>query len=161
MYSCRGGGGGNTDIASVDKAHATLTGGRGLNFLFNMAVYVILLFLLSVLIFALKYAYGVLTKPGLKVPSIPHKSKPILTLPASMLVEKLQNGELRSEQIVQTYIERIKEVNGLINAVVQQRFEAALEEAREVDKRLENLSPKERKVLFNAKVILILNRAVC
>ncbi len=97
--------------------------------------------------------YNILTKPGLKVPSIPNKNKAILALPASILVEKLQSGELRSEQIVQAYITRIKEVNGLINAVVQHRFEAALNEGREIDKRLENLSQNERKALFNAKVL--------
>ena len=111
--------------------------------------------LVLVLIFALRYIYSVLTKPGLKIPTILNKDKPILTLSASILVEKLQNGELRSEQIVQAYIARIKAVNDLINVVVQQRFEAALVEAREVDKRLENLSQSERKAVFNAKVSLL------
>jgi hypothetical protein len=117
-----------------------------------MAVYVILLLLFLVLIFALKYIHSVLTRPGLKVPSVPSKSKSILTLPASTLVEKLQNGDLKSEDIVQAYIARIEEVNGLINAVVQQRFKAALQEARDVDERLGNLSQNERKALFDAKV---------
>ncbi|CAB3992929.1 Fatty-acid amide hydrolase 2 [Paramuricea clavata] len=119
-----------------------------------MAVhFTFILVLFLVLIFALRYIYNVLTKPGLKVSTILNKDKPILTLSASILVEKLQNGELRSEQIVQTYIARIKAVNGFINVVVQQRFEAALDEAREVDKRLENLSESERKAVFNAKVL--------
>ncbi|KAL8180984.1 UNVERIFIED_CONTAM: hypothetical protein K2H54_043409 [Gekko kuhli] len=38
--------------------------------------------------------------------------------------------------VIETYIGRIKEVNPLINAVVKDRFEAALQEAHEVDKLL-------------------------
>ena len=43
-------------------------------------------------------------------------------------------------------------MNGLINAVAESRFEEALDEAREVDKKLENMSEGERKVLFEEKV---------
>lgn len=41
--------------------------------------------------------------------------------------------QISSVQIVQAYIDRIKEVNPLINAVVQDRFEAAIEEAKHAD----------------------------
>ena len=117
-----------------------------------MAVYIVLLFLLPLLLFAIKYAYVVLTRPGSKVSGIPYESKAILTLPASKLAKKLQNGELKSEQIVRAYVARIKEVNGLINAVVEERFEVALNEARQVDKQLEELSDDERQDLFDTKV---------
>ena len=118
-----------------------------------MAVYILLLILVFVLIYALKCAYTALVKPGLKVPSLSNESKYILTLPASVLSEKLKNVELRSEQIVQAYINRIKEVNGLINAVVEPRFEEALDEARKVDKKLENMSENEREAVFKEKVL--------
>ncbi|NXW05325.1 FAAH2 hydrolase, partial [Fregetta grallaria] len=39
-------------------------------------------------------------------------------------------------EVVEAYVERIKEVNPLINAVVKDRFEEALQEARQVDKLL-------------------------
>ena len=58
---------------------------------------------------------------------------------------------------MQAYITRIKEVNGLINAVVQYRFEAALHEAREIDKRLEHLSQNERKALFGTIIEYLAN----
>lgn len=42
-------------------------------------------------------------------------------------------SQLKSETLVLAYIERCKEVNPLLNAIVENRFEAALEEARAVD----------------------------
>ena len=117
-----------------------------------MAVYIVFFFLLFLLVFAIKYMYTALNRPGLKVSSISNESRAILTLPASKLARKLQSGELKSEQILHAYIARIEEVNGLINAVVEQRFEAALDEAREVDKNLEKLSEEERQEVFEAKV---------
>ena len=120
---------------------------------FKMAFYEIFLFVFVALIVACLYIYKTLTRPGKKVSSVHEDKKPILNVPASILVEKLQNGDLRSEQIVQAYIERIMEVNVLINAVVQERFDEALEEAHTVDRRLENLPQKERKALFETKVL--------
>lgn len=47
---------------------------------------------------------------------------------------KLQlNFQVTSEEVVQAYIERCKEVNPLVNAIVEDRFELALEEARQID----------------------------
>lgn len=48
---------------------------------------------------------------------------------------------MTSEEIVRTYIKRIQEVNPILNAVVEERYEAAINEARAVDKALktENL----------------------
>lgn len=43
------------------------------------------------------------------------------------------------------YIERIKEVNPLINALVEDRFEAALVEAQEADQLVRKLSEDELK----------------
>lgn len=42
--------------------------------------------------------------------------------------------QLTSEKIVKSYIARIQEVNPLINVVVEERFQAALDDARKVDK---------------------------
>lgn len=41
---------------------------------------------------------------------------------------------MTSEQIVCAYIERIKEVNPILNAVVEERFEAAIEDAKRADR---------------------------
>lgn len=42
--------------------------------------------------------------------------------------------KVTSEEVVRAYIERIKEVNPLINAVVEDRFEEAIEDAKRADK---------------------------
>lgn len=41
-----------------------------------------------------------------------------------------------SEEIVTAYINRVKQVNPLLNAVVEERYRAALDEARDVDRRI-------------------------
>lgn len=41
---------------------------------------------------------------------------------------------MTSEEVVQAYVNRVREVNPLVNAVVEDRFNDALEEARRADK---------------------------
>lgn len=48
--------------------------------------------------------------------------------------------QVTSEQVVLAYIERIKEVNPIINAVVEDRFEAAIEDARRADRLVQTTS---------------------
>lgn len=52
---------------------------------------------------------------------------------ATSLARKIRKKDITSEEVVQTFIDRIKEVNPIVNAVVDQRFEKALEEARQID----------------------------
>lgn len=47
---------------------------------------------------------------------------------------------MTSEEVVLAYIERIKEVNPIINAVVEDRFEAAIEDARRADRLVQTTS---------------------
>ena len=46
--------------------------------------------------------------------------------------------QITSEEVVTAYITRCQEVNPIINAIVQDRFEEALKEAREIDNLLKN-----------------------
>lgn len=50
-----------------------------------------------------------------------------------MLILVYFYSQLRSEDVVRAYIQRIREVNPLINAVVEERFAAAIEEAKKAD----------------------------
>uniref|UniRef100_A0A6G1SMF3 Fatty-acid amide hydrolase 2 n=1 Tax=Aceria tosichella TaxID=561515 RepID=A0A6G1SMF3_9ACAR len=59
-----------------------------------------------------------------------------LVTPAVKLSQQMRDGQLTSEQVVQSFIKRIKSVNPIINAVVFDRFEKALDEAREIDRRI-------------------------
>ncbi|KAK1120226.1 hypothetical protein K0M31_012593 [Melipona bicolor] len=60
--------------------------------------------------------------------------------------------KLSSVEVVTAFIERAKEVNEIINAVVEDRYSDALEEAKEVDKFLQTLENsdliKEKKPLL-------------
>lgn len=47
--------------------------------------------------------------------------------------------QLRSEDVVRAYIDRIREVNPLINAVVEERFTTAIEEAKKADQMIANM----------------------
>lgn len=47
---------------------------------------------------------------------------------------------MTSEEVVLAYIERIKEVNPIINAVVEDRFEAAIEDAKRADRLVQTTS---------------------
>ncbi|XP_017886684.1 fatty-acid amide hydrolase 2-like [Ceratina calcarata] len=79
-------------------------------------------------IFALVY----LRKP----PRLPPIENPLLKLSATASAMKIRNGQLSSQALVEAYVQRIKEVNPLLNAVVEDRFEEALNDARLCDARL-------------------------
>lgn len=53
---------------------------------------------------------------------------------SDLLLNVIFNLQVTSEQVIQVYISRVKEVNVVLNAVVEDRFERALQEARAVDK---------------------------
>lgn len=59
-----------------------------------------------------------------------------LVTPALKLSQQIKSGHITSEEVVESFIGRIKRVNPLINAVVDNRFEQALKEAREIDRKL-------------------------
>ncbi|XP_061817006.1 fatty-acid amide hydrolase 2-B [Nerophis lumbriciformis] len=65
---------------------------------------------------------------------LPPTAHPLLKVSATQLARKIRRREVSSVEVVQAYIDRIQEVNPLINAVVKDRFSAALQEAAQVDK---------------------------
>ncbi|VDK65925.1 unnamed protein product, partial [Onchocerca ochengi] len=58
---------------------------------------------------------------------------------ATRAAQMIRNGEVTSLSLVEAYIKRIKEVNGIINAVVQMNFKEALLKAQKTDEMLRNL----------------------
>ncbi|KAI5636580.1 amidase domain-containing protein [Phthorimaea operculella] len=70
---------------------------------------------------------------------------------ATTLAKKIRNKELKAEELMQAVILRIKQVNPIINAVAEERFAKALDEARKVDMRIEAGLPDEE---FNKKPFL-------
>lgn len=69
-----------------------------------------------------------------KVPPIRNN---LLLMSASELAEKIRTKQVSCEEVVKIFIDRAKEVNKIINAVVEDRYHDALEEAKEVDKLLQ------------------------
>ncbi|XP_058058135.1 fatty-acid amide hydrolase 2-B isoform X1 [Anopheles bellator] len=67
---------------------------------------------------------------------LPPIEDPLLLLTATELADRIRSGRVKSEQVVQTYVQRCRQVNPLLNAIVEDRFEAALEEARNTDRLL-------------------------
>ena len=57
----------------------------------------------------------------------------ILTLSARAIAKQIRQGEMTSNQAVSMHIDRIRRVNPVINAVVKDRFDTAIEEAKKAD----------------------------
>ncbi|XP_017783469.1 PREDICTED: fatty-acid amide hydrolase 2-B-like [Nicrophorus vespilloides] len=62
----------------------------------------------------------------------------VLKISASKVAEKIRNREIKSYDLVNAYIQRVKEVNPTINCVAEDRFEAALQDAKKVDLMLDD-----------------------
>lgn len=58
----------------------------------------------------------------------------LLDLDAVAISQKIQSGKITIEKITSILIDHIKRVNGSLNAVVEERFNLALEEAKEKDR---------------------------
>lgn len=53
---------------------------------------------------------------------------------ATSLARKISEKRVTSEEVVRAFIERIKEVDLILNAVVDSRFDEAIKEAKNIDK---------------------------
>lgn len=67
---------------------------------------------------------------------LPPMKNPLLQIKAVKLAHMIRMRQVTSEAVVEAYIERCREVNPLVNAIVEDRFELAIEEAREIDGRI-------------------------
>ncbi|KAM6143395.1 LOW QUALITY PROTEIN: fatty-acid amide hydrolase 2 [Erethizon dorsatum] len=63
-------------------------------------------------------------------------TEPLLLLSGVQLAKMIRQRKVRCVDVVQAYINRIKDVNLMINGIVKYRFEAARKEALAVDQRL-------------------------
>lgn len=78
-----------------------------------------------------------LFSPAVSGEKLPPVRNPLLLISATQLAKKIRRKEVSSVEVVQAYIDRIQEVNPLINALIKDRFDAALQEAAHVDKLIE------------------------
>ncbi|KAF7493599.1 Fatty-acid amide hydrolase 2 [Sarcoptes scabiei] len=70
---------------------------------------------------------------------LPSITNDLLLQSTSHLLREIRSGNLKCETLVKAYIDRIEKVNPLINALVYNCFDRALEEARDYDRRIENV----------------------
>lgn len=59
---------------------------------------------------------------------------------------KVSLSQISSEEVVRAYVERCRDVNPVINAIVESRFSAAIQEAQEVDKLLASTTKTEEEL---------------
>ncbi|CAG7815292.1 unnamed protein product [Allacma fusca] len=71
--------------------------------------------------------------PKDRQPLPPLGDRKLLRLSAQDIAQKIRSKEVSAEEVVRTFIGRIVEVNSGINAVVNERFEIAINEAKKVD----------------------------
>ncbi|XP_066575973.1 fatty-acid amide hydrolase 2-B isoform X2 [Amia ocellicauda] len=78
--------------------------------------------------------FSLLAPRGAESPRLPPVTNPLLRLSGVELARRIRRGEVSCVEVIQAYIDRIQEVNPQINAMVKDRFSAALQEAVQVDK---------------------------
>jgi fatty acid amide hydrolase len=69
-------------------------------------------------------------------PATPSTTDELTSMSATQLAGHIARGDIRAADVVEAHIVRIERVNGQLNAVVFERFEAARAEARAADQRL-------------------------
>ncbi|KAF7993866.1 hypothetical protein HCN44_011135 [Aphidius gifuensis] len=71
-----------------------------------------------------------------KEKKVPPGKNPILLDSAVTLAEKIRNKKVSCQAVVTAFIDRCKEVNGLTNIIVDERYDDAIQEAKKVDELL-------------------------
>lgn len=68
------------------------------------------------------------------------------------IINKIKNREVKCRHVVECFLKRIKQVNPILNAVVDTRFDEALSEADEYDKLIELADTEEKiNLIFDGK----------
>ncbi|KAH8312646.1 hypothetical protein KR044_011963 [Drosophila immigrans] len=88
-------------------------------------------------------------------PNYPPIKDPLLLKSVIELIFDLKRNQLTSEHLVKVYIARVREVNPSLNAVVEERFEEALQEARHADELIASAKTEfDRVALFTRYSLL-------
>ncbi|CAH0725396.1 unnamed protein product, partial [Brenthis ino] len=108
--------------------------------------------ILRILNFLLAPIYWLRLRNSQKVPPIKDK---LLLQSVTDIIKSIKDGNISSEEVVSRFIARIQEVNPYINAVVDERYRAALDDARQVDRLISEARTKgEIEQLFAEKPLL-------
>lgn len=74
---------------------------------------------------------------------LPPVTNQILIMPAHVLATKIRRRELTSEQVVRAFINRARLVQAYLNAIIDERYEAAIKEAQAIDEFLKTTNLTE------------------
>jgi len=66
----------------------------------------------------------------------------LLSISATQAAEAIRTREIRSQQLIEVYIRRIQYVDNLLNAVVVENYDEAIETARTIDDYIQSLDPE-------------------
>lgn len=99
-----------------------------------MEIFWLFLFLILIVIPILYYKSKQRTRYALHKHVMRTKDlNPLLLMSATKLAEKIRTKQVTSEEVIRVHIEHIKKVNPFLNAIVKDRFEEALKEAKQAD----------------------------
>lgn len=104
--------------------------------LFTARIQLLLLQAMGFLIGLIGQAARAFGGPKFVSMTTPPVTEPLLLLSGVQLAKLIRQRKVKCIDVVQAYINRIVDVNPLINGIVKYRFEAAKEEAHAVDKKL-------------------------
>lgn len=77
---------------------------------------------------------------------LPPIKNALLLQPAHELAKKIRRREVSSTEVLKAFIQRIRDVQPIVNAVVEDRFAEALEEARYIDELLASTPKTEEEI---------------
>ncbi|XP_055610013.1 fatty-acid amide hydrolase 2-B isoform X2 [Uranotaenia lowii] len=80
--------------------------------------------------------YSLLVSSRIRHKRLPPIESPLLQIPAVTLAAKIRTGQIKSEDVIRAYVERCRQVNPILNAIVQDRFEQAIAEAKQIDEEI-------------------------
>ncbi|XP_007990077.1 fatty-acid amide hydrolase 2 isoform X2 [Chlorocebus sabaeus] len=103
---------------------------------FTARIQLFLLRALGFLIGLVGRAALVLRGPKFASKTPPPVTEPLLLLSGMQLAKLIRQRKVKCIDVVQAYINRIKDVNPMINGIVKYRFEEAMKEAHAVDQKL-------------------------
>ncbi|XP_014983042.2 fatty-acid amide hydrolase 2 isoform X4 [Macaca mulatta] len=103
---------------------------------FTARIQLFLLRALGFLIGLVGRAALVLSGPKFASKTPPPVTEPLLLLSGMQLAKLIRQRKVKCIDVVQAYINRIKDVNPMINGIVKYRFEEAMKEAHAVDQKL-------------------------
>ncbi|VDK20434.1 unnamed protein product [Anisakis simplex] len=88
--------------------------------------------------------------------NVPKPENSLLLMSAKQAADRIRKREIKSIDLIEAYINRIEQVNGITNSVVENNFDEARQNAREVDTILDSIDEKGEAFdeLMNAKPLL-------